>query len=430
MGQKRSKKRASGKSRHAANSKRQNAPNAKNKRFTLFGKRQTSLLPKRGNMDNQAIRIVHLCADSRKPVVGRGVIERSRRLIQADDQHEFSLAVVTIRSRKQPTQKTSEQAEAHFDHFELVRFGRVDPTLMVRLLRTMRKLRPDIVHTHDARSHFIALLLQPMVGFRIVATATEDRDGPRNTTWIANVDRQLFAGFDRVIAVNNQLARQLCRIGCRPSQVDVIQYGVDTRTFSKHAVEGDYRKLMGIDPECRVIGVSLDPGNAAQHQLVLEAGDLIEAALGRVHLILFDGGSHIVTHPLVSTTRLVADRHKVDVVPWADRTPEVYAAMDVMLVVGGEKGGEAIIEAQSMEVPVVGLFDSIASDLIEPATSGLLAAESTAEAVASHIMHLFSNPFEAASLATAARLRICQRHAVDDAARKVAHTYRRVYSQI
>lgn len=381
-------------------------------------------------MDNQAIRIVHLCVDSRRPVVGRSVIERSRRLVQADDQHEFNLSVVTVRTRKQPSQKNTPESEANFDHHELVRLGRIDPTFMMRLLRVMRKLRPDIVHTHDARSHFIALLLQPMVGFRVVATATEDRDGPRNTTWIANVDRQLLAGFDRVIAVNNQLARQLCRIGCRPSQVDVIQYGVDTTAFSKHAVEDDYRQMMGIDPERRAIGVSIDAGDPGQHQLVLESIDLIEAALGEVHLILFDSGGQTAPTTSTSTTRLVANRQKVDVVPWSDRTPEVYAAMDAMLIVGGAKGGEAIIEAQSMEVPVVGLMDSIASDLIEAGTSGLLAAEPSAEALASHIIHLFSNPFEAASLATAARLRICQRHAVDDAARKVAHTYRRVYSQI
>ncbi len=380
-------------------------------------------------MDDKTIRIVHLCADARRPVLGRGVIERSRRLVQSDEQREFSVSVVTVRSRKQSAPQTSPDAESEFDHFELVRFGRFDPTLILRLIRLMRRLRADIVHTHDARSHFIALLLQPVAGFRVVATASDDRDGSRNTTWIANVDRQLLAGFDRVIVVNNQLAQQLCRIGCRPSQVDVIQHGVDTRAFSKHAVRDDYRKRSGIDADKRLIGVSLDMADIRQQQLVLDAVDLIEAAIGSVHLIFFEGGTPSPASS-IAISEFVTERGNVDVVPWTERTPEVYAAMDAMLVVGGEGAGEVIIEAQSMEVPVVGVAEMAASDLIEPGTTGLLAADPSGETIASHIIHLFSNAFEAASLATAARLRICQRHAFDDAARKVARTYRRVFSQI
>ncbi len=381
-------------------------------------------------MDDKNIRIVHLCADDRRPVVGRSVIERCRRLVQTDEQHEFNVSVVTVRTRKQAKRRTVPETESNIEHREVIRFGRLDPTFMLRLLRLMRSLRADIVHTHDARSHFIALLLQPVVGFRIVATASDDREGPRNTTWIASVDRQLLAGFDRVIVVNNQLAQQLCRIGCRPSQVDVIQHGVDTQTFSKHAVESDYRSQQGIDIERRVIGICIDPDDTQQQQLVREAVALIEAAIGTVHLIIFDGEASSPTASSMATSELVANRAQVEVVPWPGRTPEVYAAMDLMLVVGGEAGGEAIIEAQSMEVPVVGMVDMVASDLIESGTTGLLAAEPSGETIASHILHLFGNAFEATSLATAARLRICQRHAVDDAARKVAHTYRRVFSQI
>lgn len=381
-------------------------------------------------MENNSIRIVHLCVDDRKPIVGRGVIERCQRIVQTDDQHEFSVSVITVRSRKQTSRRADFDADSNFEHFELTRFGRVDPTLIVRLMRLMRRLRAHIVHTHDSRSHFVALLLQPVAGFRVVATASEDRDGPRNTTWVANVDRQLLAGFDRVIAVNNQLAQQLCRVGCRPSQVDVIQHGVDTSAFSKHAVDGNYRETVGIDSEKRVIGLCLEANDAGQHQLVREAVDLIEAAIGNVQLILFDAGDHTKPQSSPGTTALITDRKDVHVVAWAERTPEVYAAMDAMLALGGDECGEAIIESQSMEVPVVGMMDSVARDLIEPGTTGQLVAEPTDEAIASHIIHLFTNTFESASLATAARLRICQRHAVDDAARKVAHTYRRVYSQI
>lgn len=381
-------------------------------------------------MENNPIRIVHLCVDDRKPVVGRSVIKRCQRIVQTDDQHEFSVSVVTVRTRKQTTELVERDTESSFEHHELTKFGRVDPTLMLRLMRLMRKLRADIVHTHDSRSHFIALLLQPVAGFRVVATASEDRDGPRNMTWVANVDRQLLAGFDRVIAVNNQLARQLCSIGCRPSQVDVIQHGVDTSTFSKHAVDGSFRETMGIDSEKRVIGLSLDGGVTDQHQLVNEAVDLIEAAIGNVELILFERGDRSTSKSAMPPTAKITERKDVHVVPWSERTPEVYAAMDAMLALGGESSVEAIIESQSMEVPVVGMMDSVARDFIEPGTTGQLVAEASGEAIASHIIHLFSNAFESASLATAARLRICQRHAVDDAARKVAHTYRRVFSQI
>ena len=63
---------------------------------------------------------------------------------------------------------------------------------------------------------------QPRFRFRMVAKAFEPETHNWSEKIALEIDHKLLPGFDRVIAANAQLARQLCRLGCRIGQIDVI----------------------------------------------------------------------------------------------------------------------------------------------------------------------------------------------------------------
>lgn len=177
-------------------------------------------------MGPSTIHVLHLAsADGAAAIDGERIFQTCRGLENHGGRREFRGSVAIIRPARAKLQLAETANALGVDCYEVRRFGPCDPTLWFRLGTLIKRLSIDIVHTYDRESRFWALVLQPRLRFRTVAKAFE----PAATTWSERlsreIDHKLLPGFDRVIAANAQLARQLCQLGCRISQVDVIPEG-------------------------------------------------------------------------------------------------------------------------------------------------------------------------------------------------------------
>jgi glycosyltransferase involved in cell wall biosynthesis len=162
--------------------------------------------------------------------------------------------------------------------------------------------------------------------------------------------------------------------------------------------------------------------------LVLRAVRGVHAALGPVHLIVFGRYSprdklrnRAARQGLAARTHLIGDREDL---------PEVYAALNVFVLAGSSsEAAGALLEAQSMEVPVVCTRFEGADELVAHGTTGFVTNPGDAEALASAIARLLGNPRDAQALAAAGRLRAMQRFRAADRGEAVAATYRRAMDQ-
>ncbi len=379
-------------------------------------------------MGDQSIHIVHLLSPSSNGEGARWSPERVSEMREDADGAEFECSVVQIRTRQLLRRRETAEtpSAAVVPTHVLNRVAPVDPSLPVRLARLLRRIKADIVHTHDLRSHLLALTLQPLLGFRLVATAGEEtlRDTGRRK-FSSSVNRQLLSGFDRVIAVNNELAMQLCRLGCRPAQVDVIQEAIDTRRFARENIDDSARSEWQMNASDRVVGIWPEPADGAERLRTTEMFSLVCAALGPVHAVLFETSAASRPHDDADAETLGADTLRR-----AEPTPEAYAALDALVVLDDGPGtSRLVLEAQSMEVPVIVASLPSMQRLIESGRTGIVAESMDSEALAAALVRLLSNPREAAALAAAARLQICQRHAPGESMRKIARTYRRALAQ-
>jgi glycosyltransferase involved in cell wall biosynthesis len=98
----------------------------------------------------------------------------------------------------------------------------VDPLLAVHIVRAVRRVRPDVVHTHLVHADVYGAL----AARRLVST--KHNDDPFRAGPFRFVERVLARRAARVIAITDALARfQVERVGIPADKLLVIPYGLD-----------------------------------------------------------------------------------------------------------------------------------------------------------------------------------------------------------
>ncbi len=262
---------------------------------------------------------------------------------------EFRGSVAIIRPGR-ARGEYSEAAQAQgVDCYETRRCGPCDPTLWFRLGRLIQRLSIDIVHTYDRESRFWALVLQPRFRFRTVAKAFE----PEATTWTERlsreIDHKLLPGFDRVIAANAQLARQLCQLGCRMQQIDVIPEGAEevAAEFRARAAEVLRRQLV-IPNDAKMAALYLD--GASVEEVLRLAEEVRAAAACNGGLYALGVGPDIARTEIRSALLDSGLSPRLRMYDIGDRLIGLCQAVDVV-VCAGKHSAMTTLEAQGSQTP-------------------------------------------------------------------------------
>lgn len=301
-------------------------------------------------MGPSTIHVLHLA--SATGAAARDV-DRIFRTCQGLENHggtrEFRGSVAIIRpGRARGAYAEAAQAQG-VDCYEARRFGPCDPSLWFRLGNLIQRLSIDIVHTYDRESRFWALVLQPRFRFRTVAKAFE----PEATTWTERlsreIDHKLLPGFDRVIAANAQLARQLCQLGCRMQQIDVIPEGAEevAAEFRVRAAEVLRRQLV-IPNDAKMAALYLDGASVEEVRRLAEE---IRAAADQHNGLFALGVGPDIARTEIRTALLDSGLSpRLRMYDVGDRLIGLCQAVDVV-VCAGNAAAMAALEAQSTRTP-------------------------------------------------------------------------------
>lgn len=375
-------------------------------------------------MGEPTIRILQLAVVSGTAAPAqRELLHGCRRLVQASSDDEMQISLAFVRRRRQAdTELAALAADLGIDYHALKRYGRWDATLLWRLRKLIKRLRIDVVHAHDAQSHLLALLVQPFSGIRTVATARDDATAERGTVGGEQADRTLLPGFHRVIAANQQLALQLCQLGCRSAQVDVVRAGVDTEQYSRQQVVRDLRAEWMVSPEMRLVGTTARAGDLER---LTAACRELEPSVGPIGLVILAEE----TDPSLFGSSNGDPAGSVSYVACEEARPEVYAALDAFVQFdSGSAAARRLLEAQSMEVAVLFQHDRLLSEVVAPGTTGLSIEPGDDAALSAALASLLVDRRRAAVMAAAWRLRVCQQFQASAALQRIAQTYRRAYA--
>ena len=286
-----------------------------------------------------------------------------------------------------------------------------DPGMYFRLWRTLRRLRPAIVHTRNLAALETQVLGLLLTGCKRVhgehGRDVSDLDGSnRKYQWLR---RLLTPLIHRYIAVSQDLAQWLVStVRIAPDKVTRIYNGVDHSRFLPRFDtdrDGATRRVRTspagmpdgflADASCRVVGtVGRLAAVTDQHTLIRALAHIFREnpqPRRTLRCILVGDGPEraaltaaIAEHGLKDSVWLAGDR---------DDIPDLLACMDVFVLPSlGEGISNTVLEAMATGLPVIATRVGGNPELVQDGVTGLLVPVADVPALAAAVVALLDDP--------------------------------------
>ena len=295
--------------------------------------------------------------------------------------------------------------------------GDVDPLLALRLPRLLRRLRPDVVHTHLVHADVYGALAT--VGSPFALVSTKHNDDPFRAGPFRLVERALARRADAVVAITDSVRRfAIDNIGLPAAKIATIHYGLDEPPPPWNGDVADApsgRMLLGVGRLVEQKG----------YDTLVRALPAIRAAHPDVVLVVVGEG------PLRrELMRLAADLGVADALHLPGRSGDVAAWMrraEVFVHPSRWEGfGLVVLEAMLLGLPIVATRVSALPELIEHPVSGILVEPGNDATLAAAAIELLGDASRRTTLGAAAQQRARTAFSVARMADATVALYRRV----
>lgn len=299
---------------------------------------------------------------------------------------------------------------------------------VLRLRGLVRRLRPDIIHTHGATDTWTAAAALVGVRPRPVFFRTRHNSFPTRPT---AANRYLYSRVvDRLVCVSESVRRDFQPLidagSLSPERIDVIHSSVDCGRFSGRLDSSAARSEFGIPADVPVIGVvaRLSPSKGVNY--FLKAAQLIREKLPDAHFLIVGGGDELPFLQQRAVELGIADC--THFTGFREDVPELIASMDISVLpsVGCDASSGVIKQSMASRRPVVATTVGGAAEIVEDGKTGVLVPPADPEAIAMAVMGLWSDADRRREMGERARRVVSQRFSDQALAEKTLTLYRRV----
>ena len=300
-----------------------------------------------------------------------------------------------------------------------------------RLARIIRRLRPDIVHTHTAKAGAVgrvgALLSgrKPVIVHTFHGHVLRGYFGLGGTLLFRAIETVLARVSDRLVAVSPEVRDELVRLRVAPEQAfSVIRLGIELEPRVRFAGDpAEVRRRHGIPAEKFVVGWfgRMTAVKQTEHLLTTLTG-LRERGIDALLLLVGDGddraGLEQRAHDLGIAKSCLFLGYQEDVAPW-------YAVCDAVILTSANEGTPVtIIEALAAGRPVVATKVGGVPDVVDEGETGFLVRVADTHAMAERLEILARDPGRRTEMGRLGRERVLRRYAVDRLVDDVDALYR------
>jgi glycosyltransferase involved in cell wall biosynthesis len=302
-----------------------------------------------------------------------------------------------------------------------------------RLARIIRRLEPDIVHTHTAKAGAIgrAATLLAVSGRRPVVVHTfhghvlRGYFGRGGALLFRVIEMMLARATDRLVAVSPEVRDELVALGVAPMRkFSVIRLGIELEP--RVAFDGDtaeVRRRHAIPASKFVVGWfgRITAVKRTDDLLTMLTG-LRERGVDALLLIVGDGDDRgrleQRAHDLGIARSCLFLGYQEDVAPW-------YAVCDAVILTSAHEGTPVtIIEALAAGRPVVATRVGGIPDVVDEGETGFLVRHGDTHAMAERLEILARDPERRAAMGRKGRARMLERYAVERLVADVDALYR------
>jgi glycosyltransferase involved in cell wall biosynthesis len=306
----------------------------------------------------------------------------------------------------------------HESHLIATTWG-MNPIIFPRLAALIRRIRPDVVHTHDVKAEFAGLLAARLLGIPLVGSYYGRLAMSSKLLKAADLARfPAFRLFDRVLANSEAQRAELLHWGVRDERVVVVPSFVDTHTL-RPPTAGDVaaaRARLGIAPTQPVLATVAKLALNKGHRDMLHALAAIRAVEPKV-LYLVPGEDQLVWRGegglRGDLERAAAALGVADNVRFLGYFPDLQTilnATDILVSPSLREGMQvSLVEAMAAGLPIVATAVGGTPDAVAHGETGLLVPPAQPAALAGAVLELLANRDRMRAMGVAGRRRAEER---------------------
>lgn len=304
------------------------------------------------------------------------------------------------------------------------------------LVKLLRELQPEIVHTHSSKAGILGRAAAYRLGIPVVHTI----HGPAFHPFQNRLNYHLFLAAekwaahrcDRLISVCDAMTEQYVAAGVAPPEKFVTVYsGMEVEPFLNppRSLE-DVRKQLGFEPRQVVVGKVARLFHLKGHEYVIEAArQVIEANRDVRFLFVGDGILREELEARIARAGLTDYFRFTGLVP-PSQVPELIGAMDIVVHTSLREGLARVLPQGFIAgKPVISYDVDGAKEVVIPGQTGYLLPPKSIAPLATAILELAGDPRLREKLGSTGRARFTDQFRHQTMTRRLREVYTEVLAE-
>jgi glycosyltransferase involved in cell wall biosynthesis len=368
------------------------------------------------------MRILHLISSVGLFGAERVAVELSKSLKKT---YHCEPVLGVIRNVYNPHEEILEEAKRNgIDYAVFACRSPLDLRLALSIRAFIKKDRIDVIHCHGYKSNFYGLL----------ASKGQVPSVTTNHNWLTAhwklktyclLDSLWIRFFDRIVAVSNEVKKDMLRYKIPREKIRVIDNGISLERFEKRVEARRMKTQLGFEEKTRVIGSIGSLVIEKGHIYLLEAAKQILDVVKDVKFLIIGDGP--LRQTLEEKSEGLGIKRNVIFLGQRKDVPELLMAMDIFVLPSVKEGLPiALLEAMAAKRPIVATRVGAIPKVIENKRIGVLVEPKDTIGLRDAIINLLNDPVRMSLLARGGFDRIY----TDFSSDKMGKQYLELYEEI
>jgi glycosyltransferase involved in cell wall biosynthesis len=268
-----------------------------------------------------------------------------------------------------------------------------------RLKRSIKRIKPDIIHLHSAKAGTVGRVAAKFSWTRAKVIYTphghvfSGYGGSITNTIFTLIEKNLVKWSDAIVALTPDEIKEFELVGAgSPQKFCVIPSGVEVEKFFPDTdSRTNARENLGLNQDDLVVGFvgRLDPVKGPD--LFLETVNLIHQKMPEVKFVIAGEGE--LRGSLHKREEELELYNNITWLGWREDTEAIYPAFDLFALTSRNEGqGRVLVESMATGIPHVAMNSGGVAEVVKDGETGILVPAEDIEAASDTIIKLLLNP--------------------------------------
>ena len=273
----------------------------------------------------------------------------------------------------------------------VIRGGRYDPLIVREIISLLKKLKIDILHTHEPRSDLFGCLAGKISRTPIVATMHGWIANSWKQETIIRINKWAARFFDYVIVVNVPMRDDLLKEGIPPPIISVLHNCIVKENYYRDQRKGYISQSIGKEIGSPVIGTLGRLSPEKGHGDFVEAAAIVLSRGYKAHFVIVGDGPEAGKIDGMISGKGLGD--SVTMAGYLRDPRRVLQEFDLMVLPSYSEGlPNVVLESLMMEVPVISTAVGGVPDIIRDGEEGTLIPPGNPGTMAQAIIDFLNDP--------------------------------------